>query len=134
MHNMLRRRNRQRDGSYDDVVSQLVRLHKGGCSVKVLISYNPKTKRARIQGTARDALQQAGITINTAELPLHDKAILVKARWGNDGAPSHHVLTGSHNITIDALRNNDELLLVLGHNQSAYNAFEQHFATAWNPH
>jgi len=66
-------------------------------------------------------------------MPLHDKVILVKALWDNDASVSHHVLTGSHNITIDALRNNDELLLRLGRNQVAHDEFAQHIASAWNP-
>lgn len=49
MHNMLRRRNRQPDGSYNDVVQQLVRLRKGGCTVDILVSFNLRRNRARIQ-------------------------------------------------------------------------------------
>jgi hypothetical protein len=67
---------------------------------------------------------------------MHDKVMLVDARYGSGTSQSKVVYAGSHNFTDQALTVNDELFLKIGSNPGGvgiYNGFLQHFANAWYP-
>ncbi len=59
----------------------------------------------------------------------HDKALAIYAK-NSSGAFGYYTLAGSHNWTVSALRENDELLTVTN-NQLVHDAYYQHFTELW---
>jgi phosphatidylserine/phosphatidylglycerophosphate/cardiolipin synthase-like enzyme len=104
------------------VVDKLVSLHNGGCKVWVDVG--------AIQSGSLSKLKSAGIAVHKS--PVHDKTILVSARYAGSSAVRTLVFTGSHNLTKSALRYNDELLVKVEDSQPMYDAFYAHFNDAYN--
>lgn len=111
MHNMV-------NDSRSAVVNRLVDLKKDGCRVLVAA----KT----IDPENRERFRDAGIPFKT-RLKIHDKAIIVRARYDHSSSPRTVILTGSHNLSYSALRYNDELLVKLTDSTALYKAFVSHF-------
>jgi hypothetical protein len=96
-----------------DIVDGLRRLVDDHCDVRV------NTRRAGTNVPAKiiDALKQAGVKV--FEYPdqhgtnIHSKYLLIDSDYATAGGTSHRKLvwTGSHNYTLGALRDNDEVLL-----------------------
>jgi hypothetical protein len=59
----------------------------------------------------------------------HDKALAIYAK-NSSGAFGYYTMAGSHNWTVSALRENDELLTVTN-NQLVHDAYYQHFTELW---
>lgn len=104
------------------VVDKLVALHSGGCKVWVDVG--------AIQSASLSKLRSAGIPVHKS--PVHDKTIIVSARYAGSAAVRPLVFTGSHNLTASALRYNDELLVKVEDSQPMYDAFYTHFNDAYN--
>jgi hypothetical protein len=126
------------------VVDQLVRLRQGGCQVHVLLQYKAGTdegdKCPREPEPVPACTDESTVwTLRTNNIPInvstdrliHDKTILIYGRM-NSMSAGYHVLAGSHNLAIGALRNNDELLVHLRENPTAHAHYLQHFLKAFN--
>lgn len=59
----------------------------------------------------------------------HDKALAIYAK-NSSGVFGYYTMAGSHNWTVSALRENDELLTVTN-NQAVHDAYYQHFTELW---
>ncbi len=105
-----------------EVVNTLVGLKRGGCQIWVAVE--------SIQPQALAAFKAAGIPVRTA--PIHDKTILISAKYADSADHRTVVLAGSHNLTLSALRHNDELLIKVTDSQPMYDAFYTHFNDAYN--
>jgi len=111
MHNMI-------NDSRSAVVERLVDFKERGCTVRVA-AYS-------IDSGNRDRFHAAGIPYKTG-LKIHDKAIIIKARYDGSSTPRTIILTGSHNLSYSALRYNDELLVKITDSKDLYRAFVDHF-------
>jgi phosphatidylserine/phosphatidylglycerophosphate/cardiolipin synthase-like enzyme len=106
--------------SRPELVDQLIRMKRGGCFVRVV--------GGTIQPTSLSRLKAAGISVMRAK--LHDKFVLVDARFADSTARRTIVFTGSHNWTKSANYNNDELFARL-EDQAVYTAYLEHFRAAY---
>lgn len=110
-----------------DIANKLVQLRRGGCWMWVLIDENSG-------GPALDSQVRSILCGNVAvrSYPnVHDKAFVIRGVY--NGSMKDIVLTGSHNLTPEALRNNDEILTRVGASSGPiYSAYEQHFSSAYN--
>lgn len=105
-----------------DVVNKVIQLKQGGCHVWVAVE--------NIQPQALAAFKGAGIPVRKA--PVHDKMFLIYGKYGDTTVDRTVVLTGSHNLSLSALRHNDELLIKVTDSQPMYDAFYTHFNDAYN--
>jgi phosphatidylserine/phosphatidylglycerophosphate/cardiolipin synthase-like enzyme len=106
------------------VITKLIELKKAGCTVLVVAG------GGAFDGTrVPAALAEAGIPVRHNK--VHDKLILIHARYAGSTAPKKVVLTGSHNLTRSALRENDELLVRID-NDRLHDAFLAHFTRAYD--
>ena len=110
---------------------ELVDLKQRGCAVAVLVDRAPDGPY--IESQTRTMLCNAGIAVHSHP-SIHDKVALTSSGlwYGPAGTNYPMVFTGSHNMTLNALRHNDEVLLKIYGSQGAYNAYTSHFFTAWN--
>ncbi len=116
------------------VADQLATMKRAGCQVLVLVgmdgSSSPPnvlacpTGAPHIRSDVLGTLKSAGISVRAKK--IHDKVMLLHA--ANYG---WRVITGSHNLTNDALRENDEILVDVD-SQSAYDAFAAHWSQGWS--
>ncbi|NGN63095.1 hypothetical protein G5C51_04135 [Streptomyces sp. A7024] len=104
------------------VTDKIVALKRGGCRVWV--------GTGSIQSASLAKLKNAGIPVRKA--PVHDKTIIVYAKYAGSAANRTLVFTGSHNITYSALHYNDEILVKVEDSQPMYDAFYDHFNDAYN--
>jgi phosphatidylserine/phosphatidylglycerophosphate/cardiolipin synthase-like enzyme len=104
------------------VVNTLIGLKRGGCQIWVAVG--------NIQPQALAAFKAASIPVRTA--PIHDKSILISAKYADSADHRTVVFTGSHNLSLSALRHNDELLIKVTDSQPMYDAFYTHFNDAYN--
>ena len=103
------------------LIDLLVSLKKGGCKVWVVgKSIQPKAL-ARLKG--------AGISVRKND--VHDKNVIVHARFAGSKENRHLVFTGSHNWTYSANYRNDELFVRV-ESQALYAAYYGHFNDAYN--
>ncbi len=70
---------------------------------------------------------------------IHDKVFLTHGTSKVTGVAEYHVWTGSHNLGLTTLDNNDELLIALAAEPAGdaslrpvYNAYYNHFFEAYN--
>lgn len=105
-----------------EVINKLVQLKQGGCHVWVAVE--------NIQPQALAALKAAGIPVRKST--IHDKLFLIYGKYGDTTVDRTVVLAGSHNLTLSALRHNDELLIKVTDSQPMYDAFYTHFNDAYN--
>ncbi|WP_177326072.1 phospholipase D-like domain-containing protein [Nannocystis exedens] len=103
------------------LVKRLKELAEGGCKIRVVAGSIGKVSLA---------------TLDAAEIPrrvnnVHDKNVLIYAKFAGSEMPRYIVLTGSHNWTGPAKFRNDEILLRL-ESKALYEAFLQHFNDAFD--
>lgn len=108
-----------------DVAKKLRSLASGGCVIRVITAKSGTPMGSQVKST----LNHPNISLRTS--PVHDKTILVNARYDGSAANRYIVFTGSQNLTLDALRYNDEILLKLGDSKPLHDAFVDHFQHAW---
>ncbi len=116
------------------VADKLAAMKRAGCTVLVLVGMDGSSSPPNVLACAPGAphissdvvsrLKSAGISIRAKK--IHDKMMLLHA--ANYG---WRVITGSHNLSSDALRENDEILVDVD-SQSAYDAFAAHWSQAWS--
>ena len=104
-----------------EVVDLLGRLRRGGCRVWVAGNH--------IQPVARARLRDANIPVRRNK--LHDKYILVDARFAGSANPRTLVFTGSHNWTGSANSRNDELFVRV-ESAALHAAYRAHFDSAYD--
>lgn len=104
-----------------ELVDLLVSLKKGGCKVWVVGNDIEPKSLARLKG--------AGISVH--ENKVHDKTIIVDAKFAGSSKNRYLVFTGSHNWTYSANYRNDELFVRL-ESKALYDAFYAHWSDAYN--
>jgi hypothetical protein len=119
------------DGSedYNNPAGELARLRHQGCSVAVLGHRKPGTTETTLGSATVAKLCAAGIAVRSIE-KLHHKFVISSGSY-EGAASSPQVLTGSHNMTLDALRYNDEVLLRIKGSYSTYDLYNGHFNDMW---
>jgi hypothetical protein len=107
-----------------DVVDQLVRMKRGGCTVTAVAD--------TVEPAALAALKAGGIPVR--EMPIHDKVFLVSGTFGT--AHAHRVYTGSHNLSGGSAHRFDEIFVNLAPEPDAahpiYDAYVTHFDDAFS--
>jgi phosphatidylserine/phosphatidylglycerophosphate/cardiolipin synthase-like enzyme len=109
------------------VVNQLARIKKRGCSVRVLVS-----KVAIFGKKIRKRLDKAGIEYHymlSKKKYTHHKFILYEGDY--DGKKNQQIVwLGSHNLTDDANRINDEVVVKVPE-RHIFHAYKRHFNECW---
>ncbi|HEY4651119.1 MAG TPA: phospholipase D-like domain-containing protein [Pontibacter sp.] len=93
-----------------NIVQKLSELQAQGAKIELVV----KDKIDPEIMTGVRELQQNGATVKvfaTSRNNIHAKFILIEGNW--QGAPAKVLITGSHNFTQNALRNNNETMLLL---------------------
>ncbi len=103
------------------LVDLLVRLKKGGCGVWVVGS--------SIDAGSLSKLKGAGIGVRQHD--VHDKYILVDAKFAGSADNRSIIFTGSHNWTYSANYRNDELFVRV-ESEGLYTPYYNHFNDAYN--
>jgi phosphatidylserine/phosphatidylglycerophosphate/cardiolipin synthase-like enzyme len=103
------------------LVDLLVRLKQGGCGVWVVGS--------SIEATSLNKLKSAGIGVRKHS--VHDKFILVYARFAGSVDNRYLIFTGSHNWTYSANYRNDEIFVRV-ESPDFYTPYYNHFNDAYN--
>ncbi|WP_437894273.1 phospholipase D-like domain-containing protein [Sorangium sp. So ce124] len=106
--------------SRSDLITKLISLKAQGCKVRVVVK--------NIDKRSKERLQEKHIPVH--EKKVHDKIILIKARFDDSPTPRHLVFTGSHNWTRKANNANDEILVRV-ESQTIYQAYREHFRKAY---
>lgn len=105
-----------------DIAKALIKAHRRGVDVKVVLDKNGNTNKANI--AAMDLLANAGVELRTnANYPIqHDKVIIT------DGV---NVQTGSFNYTGAAERRNSENVVVMWDAPDVAKSYTQHWESRW---
>jgi phosphatidylserine/phosphatidylglycerophosphate/cardiolipin synthase-like enzyme len=109
------------------VANELIRIKKSGCAVRVLVS-KPKMFGKKI----RKKLTKAGIEykyLRSKKQYTHHKFILYRGDYANRKA-QNIVWLGSHNLTDDANRLNDEVIVKVSE-KHIFHAYKKHFDNCW---
>ncbi len=108
------------------VADELVRIARGGGSVRVLAGTEPDL----LGPTVRERLAAAGIPLRRAN--IHDKLALLHSRHGVSRRPRKVVLSGSHNLNRDANWINDEILVKTFHDGLYDDVLAAHVEPLWS--
>jgi hypothetical protein len=109
------------------LITKLKDLKEAGCMVKVIGNTN-NTDDEVVSALKYPA--KAARKVPFKKAPVHDKLIIVHARFGNIAGFSDIVFTGSHNFTVSANSKNDELLVRVD-GRAVYDAYVGHFERIW---
>ncbi len=113
-----------------NVVQKLIALQEKGVRIEVIA----KSSSGALIHTELQKLKAKGAYVNILVLPvnIHAKFMLIKGMW--DGKPNSEVIvTGTHNFTSNALKVNNEVILLLRNNllfseyQNYYNKLKNTF-------
>ncbi|WP_316816316.1 phospholipase D-like domain-containing protein [Pedobacter nyackensis] len=108
-----------------NVANKLSELLSKGAKVEVVV----KNKiDAEVQTVLRD-MKTRGATIkiyNISQTNIHSKFMLINGKY--KGEQCKIVATGSHNYTTNALRNNNEVLLLLKNYDSIFNTYQAYYS------
>jgi hypothetical protein len=108
------------------VADELVRIARGGGSVRVLVGTEPDL----LGPTVRERLVAAGVPLRRAN--IHDKLALLHSRHGVSRRPRKVVLSGSHNLNLDANWINDEILVKTFHDGLYDDVLASHVEPLWS--
>ena len=108
------------------VADELVRIARGGGSVRVLVGTDPDL----LGPTVRERLVAAGIPLRRAS--IHDKLTLLHSRHGVSRRRRKVVLSGSHNLNRDANWINDEILVKTFHDSLYDDVLASHVEPLWS--
>lgn len=106
--------------SRPEIVDLLVALVQGGCQLQVIAG--------DIDAGSLAKFKTAGVAVRTND--LHDKLVIVAARFAGSPEVRHLVFTGSHNWTYSANYRNDEIFVRI-ESQPFHAAYVAHFDEAW---
>jgi phosphatidylserine/phosphatidylglycerophosphate/cardiolipin synthase-like enzyme len=120
-----------KNGVYDarDPATRLIQLDEYGCDVRVLVHRSPTTGETNLGVETRRGLCDHGIPVRSIE-KLHHKFVISSGSY-EGAANSPQVLMGSHNMTLDALRYNDEVLMRIKGSNSTYDLYKGHWDDMW---
>jgi phosphatidylserine/phosphatidylglycerophosphate/cardiolipin synthase-like enzyme len=111
-----------------NIVQKLAELQALGATIEVVV----KNKIDESIMTGLREMQQNGAYLkvyDTSKANIHAKFILIEGSW--EGSNSKILITGSHNFTNNALRNNNEVMLLFKNNALFvnYNAYFESLKT-----
>ncbi|WP_086851464.1 phospholipase D-like domain-containing protein [Amycolatopsis kentuckyensis] len=109
------------------VVTELVRIAKLGCKVRIVYDDLGTAALAALKGKANVTLKKFNTTANDREITVHSKYMLYTGNY-SEKAGRQLVFTGSHNISGAALRDNDEILIKV-ENAGISAAYQDNFST-----
>ncbi|MFF1610988.1 phospholipase D-like domain-containing protein [Amycolatopsis sp. NPDC058278] len=109
------------------VVTELVRIAKLGCKVRIVYDDMGTAALAALKGKANVTLKRFTTTANDREITVHSKYMLYTGNY-SEKAGRALVFTGSHNISGAALRDNDEILIKV-ENAAISAAYQDNFST-----
>ncbi|MBE1494650.1 hypothetical protein H4696_001750 [Amycolatopsis lexingtonensis] len=109
------------------VVTELARIAKLGCQVRIVYGTMGTAALAALKGKANVTLKRYSSTVNGREITVHSKYMLYTGHY-NETAHRSIVFTGSHNVSGAALRDNDEILIKV-ENPAISTAYHDNFAT-----
>jgi hypothetical protein len=113
--------------SRTSVVTELARIAKLGCKVRIVYGTIGTDALATLKGKANVTLKRYSSTVNGREITVHSKYMLYTGHY-NETAHRSIVFTGSHNVSGAALRDNDEILIKV-ENPAISTAYEDNFTT-----
>lgn len=105
-----------------EIVDQLVKLKQGGCALQVVVG--------SIEAKSLAKFKQAGVVVRTNK--VHDKLVIVHARFAGSPAARYLVFTGSHDWTYSANYRNDELFVRI-ESHPFHGLYNAHFNAAFGP-
>lgn len=105
-----------------NTAQKLTELQEKGVNVQVIA----KDKADPEILTELDKLKSKGGDVKILKMPvnIHSKFILIKGTW--DGKPQEILINGTHNFTTNALRNNNEAMLLFK-NSSLFKNYQDYF-------
>ncbi|MEV6872418.1 phospholipase D-like domain-containing protein [Amycolatopsis sp. NPDC051128] len=109
------------------VVSELVRIGKLGCKVRIVYDDMGTAALAALKGKANVTLKRFNAAVGDREVTVHSKYMLYTGHYNETGNRSI-VFTGSHNVSGAALRDNDEILIKV-ENPEISAAYQANFST-----
>jgi hypothetical protein len=109
------------------VVTELARIAKLGCKVRIVYDEMGTAALAALKGKANITLKRFSVPVNDRRITVHSKYMLYTGHYNETGNRSI-VFTGSHNISGAALRDNDEILIKV-ENPAVSAAYQDNFAT-----
>lgn len=109
------------------VVTELARIAKLGCKVRIVYDDMGTAALAALKGKANITLKKFSTTVNDREITVHSKYMLYTGNYSEKGG-RQLVFTGSHNISGAALRDNDEILIKV-ENAAISAAYQDNFST-----
>ncbi|WP_206786240.1 phospholipase D-like domain-containing protein [Amycolatopsis sp. MtRt-6] len=109
------------------VVTELARIAKLGCKVRIVYDDMGTAALAALKGKANVTLKKFSTTVNDREITVHSKYMLYTGNY-SEKAGRQLVFTGSHNISGAALRDNDEILIKV-ENAGISAAYQDNFGT-----
>jgi len=104
------------------IADRLAALQAGGCRITVAAGV--------IDSGVCKALGDVNIPVKQNSR-IHDKVIMINARYDGSSTPKQMALAGSHNLSVQALRENDELLIRMD-NTEIHNAYYVHYRKAYD--
>ena len=117
-----------------EVASQLLRIARLGCKVRVVYGSMGTAVYSTLKGSANVSLKKyydaETSNIEGRVVGLHSKYLIVKGNY-NGVAGRTIVFTGSHNLTGPSLRNHDETFMKIEH-PTVSTGFQGNFATLWS--
>jgi hypothetical protein len=105
--------------SRPQIVDLLVDLEQGGCDVEIIAN--------NVETDSPAELEDAGVSVR--KNIVHDKVVIVAARFAGSPDVRHLVFTGSHNWTYSANYRNDELFVKI-EDEAIHALYAAHFADA----
>lgn len=106
------------------VADELIRLRGLGAHVQVIGGNGTD----EFEDSMRSRLIAGGVFIKDA--PIHDKLVIVNSAYGNSNVRRKVVFGGSHNLTLSALKDNDEVIVKM-FNSDVYDACKAHHDYLW---
>lgn len=108
-----------------NVANKLSELLAKGAKIEVVVKNKIDVE---VQNVLKD-MQTRGATIkmyNISQTNIHSKFMLINGKY--KGEQCKIVATGSHNYTTNALRNNNETLLLLKNYDAIFNAYQTYYS------
>lgn len=107
-----------------NVVNKLLDLAKKGAKVEVIAKDKADTEIL----TALENLRKSGAFVKVYNINvtnIHSKFFMIEGEW--KGTQAKVLATGSHNLTGNALRNNNEVLLILKNYNALYDSYVNYY-------
>ncbi|MBA9076656.1 MULTISPECIES: phospholipase D-like domain-containing protein [Rufibacter] len=108
-----------------NVVDKLIQLREQGATIEVIAK--DKVDPEILTGLQRLKSKGALVKIySMAQTNNHSKFMLITGQW--KGAQVNLLVTGSHNFTVNALRNNNEAMILLKNHPTLFNTYLNYYS------